>query len=154
MKEFRNPQNVHKPLGSYSHQIEITGNERMLILSGQVGMREDGSVPEDPLEQIDVALENIFRNLRAASMDVKDVSWRPRRRERSSRRHHPTRPDWKNHDADTVDGNRCMPRVGGVPPDPVGGKPSRTGIALLRPAVCRPDGNFLLRRDLLPGHHG
>ncbi|HSO10945.1 MAG TPA: RidA family protein [Anaerolineales bacterium] len=73
MKEFRNPQNVHKPLGSYSHQIEIRGNERMLVLSGQVGMREDGTVPEDPLEQIDVALENIFRNLRAANMDVKDI---------------------------------------------------------------------------------
>jgi len=74
MKEFRNPKNVHKPLGSYSHQIEITGNERMLVLSGQVGMRRDGTVPEDPLEQIDVALENIFRNLRAANMDVKDIT--------------------------------------------------------------------------------
>jgi len=73
MKEFRNPPDVHKPLGSYSHQIEITGNERMLVLSGQVGMREDGTVPEDPLEQIDVALENIVRNLRAANMDVKDL---------------------------------------------------------------------------------
>ena len=73
MKEFRNPQNVHQPLGSYSHQIEITGNERMLILSGQVGMREDGSIPEDPLEQIGVALENIFRNLQAANMEVKDI---------------------------------------------------------------------------------
>ena len=31
MKEFRNPQNVHQPLGSYSHQIEITWNERMLV---------------------------------------------------------------------------------------------------------------------------
>ena len=73
MKEFRNPQDVHKPLGSYSHQIEITGNERMLVLSGQVGMQEDGIVPEDPLEQIGVALENIFRNLRAANMEVKDI---------------------------------------------------------------------------------
>ena len=73
MKEFRNPQNVHQPLGSYSHQIEVTGNERMLILSGQVGMREDGSSPEDPLEQIGVALENIFRNLQAANMEVKDI---------------------------------------------------------------------------------
>lgn len=45
----------------------------MLILSGQVGMREDGSVPEDPLGQIDAALENILRNLRAAKMDVKDI---------------------------------------------------------------------------------
>lgn len=73
MKESRNPQNIHKPLGQYSHQIEITGNERMLVLSGQVGMREDGSVPEDALEQIDVAFENIFRNLQAANMDVKDI---------------------------------------------------------------------------------
>lgn len=73
MKIFRNPQDVHKPLGSYSHQIEVKENERLLVLSGQVGMREDGTVPKDPLEQIEVALENIFRNLRAANMDVKDI---------------------------------------------------------------------------------
>jgi len=73
MKEFRNPQSVHQPLSTYSHQVEIRGNERMLILSGQVGMREDGTVPEDPIEQIDVALKNIFRNLQAADMDIKDI---------------------------------------------------------------------------------
>ena len=73
MKEFRNPQDVHQPLGSYSHQLEIIGSERLLVLSGQVGMREDGTISEDPLEQMDVAFENIFRNLRAANMDVKDI---------------------------------------------------------------------------------
>jgi enamine deaminase RidA (YjgF/YER057c/UK114 family) len=73
MKEFRNPQDVHTPLGSYTHQIEVRGNERLLVISGQVGMRQDGTVPEDPLEQIDVAFENIFRNLRAAGMDVNDL---------------------------------------------------------------------------------
>ena len=73
MKEFRNPQDIHQPLGSYSHQLEISGNERILVLSGQVGMREDGTVPEGTLEQMDVAFENIFRNLRAASMDVEDI---------------------------------------------------------------------------------
>jgi enamine deaminase RidA (YjgF/YER057c/UK114 family) len=73
MKKYRNPQNVHQPLGGYSHQIEVTGNERLLVLSGQVGMREDGTVPDDPLEQIDAALENIFRNLQAAKMEVKDI---------------------------------------------------------------------------------
>lgn len=73
MKEFRNPQDVHTPLGAYSHQIEVKGNERLLVISGQVGMRQDGTVPEDPLEQIDVAFENIFRNLRAAGMDVRDL---------------------------------------------------------------------------------
>jgi enamine deaminase RidA (YjgF/YER057c/UK114 family) len=73
VKEFRNPLDVHEPVGSYSHQIEIKGSERMLVLSGQVGMRQDGSVPEDPIEQIEIAFENIFRNLRAAGMDVRDL---------------------------------------------------------------------------------
>ena len=73
MKEFRNPQDVLKPLGSYSHQIEIRGNERLLVISGQVGMKEDGTVPDDPFEQIDIAFDNILRNLRAANMDVKDL---------------------------------------------------------------------------------
>jgi 2-iminobutanoate/2-iminopropanoate deaminase len=73
VKEFRNPQDIHEPLGSYSHQVEVRGNERLLVISGQVGMREDGTVPEDPFEQIDIAFENILRNLRAANMDVKDI---------------------------------------------------------------------------------
>jgi enamine deaminase RidA (YjgF/YER057c/UK114 family) len=73
VKEFRNPQSIHAPLGSYSHHIEIQGNERLLVISGQVGIREDGTVPEDPLEQIDVAFENIFHNLRAAGMEVTDL---------------------------------------------------------------------------------
>lgn len=73
MKNFRNPQNVHEPLGSYSHQIEVRGNERFLVISGQVGMKEDGTMPDDPFEQIDIAFENILRNLRAANMDVGDI---------------------------------------------------------------------------------
>ncbi len=73
MKEFRNPQDIHEPVGLYSHQIEIRENERMLVISGQVGMRQDGTVPGDPLEQIDIAFENILRNLRAANMDVTDI---------------------------------------------------------------------------------
>lgn len=73
MKEFRNPQGVHEPVGAYSHQVEISGNERMLVVSGQIGMRQDGTIPDDMLEQIDVAFENVFRNLHAANMDVKDI---------------------------------------------------------------------------------
>jgi 2-iminobutanoate/2-iminopropanoate deaminase len=72
VKEFRNPKDVHQPLGSYSHQIEVS-NERFLVISGQVGMKEDGTIPDDPFEQIDLAFENIFRNLRAAKMDVNDI---------------------------------------------------------------------------------
>ena len=73
MKEFRNPHDVHRPVGSYSHQVELKGNERLLVISGQVGMREDGTIPDDPFEQIDIAFENVLRNLRAAGLDVKDL---------------------------------------------------------------------------------
>jgi 2-iminobutanoate/2-iminopropanoate deaminase len=73
MKEFRNPQEIHKPVGAYTHQIEIRGNERLLVISGQVGVRMDGTVPEDQIEQLDMALENILHNLHAANMDVKDI---------------------------------------------------------------------------------
>jgi len=72
MKDFRNPQDVHAPVGAYIHQIEIQ-NERILVISGQVGMRQDGSIPEDPIEQLDIAFENIIHNLHAAHMTVKDL---------------------------------------------------------------------------------
>jgi len=78
MKDFRNPQDIHEPVGSYVHQIEVKGNERLLVISGQVGMKEDGTVPDDPYEQLGIAFDNIVRNLHAANMDVNDlikVNW-------------------------------------------------------------------------------
>ena len=36
-------------------------------------MREDGTIPDNPFEQINIAFENILCNLRAANMDVKDI---------------------------------------------------------------------------------
>jgi hypothetical protein len=47
MKEYRNPPNVHEPITGYTHQIEISGSEHLLVLSGQVGKKEDGTVPDD-----------------------------------------------------------------------------------------------------------
>ncbi len=73
MKTFRNPPGVHAPQGMYTHQVEIQGPERLLILSGQVGARADGSLPEDGLEQLDVVLDNIEGNLAAAGMEMSDV---------------------------------------------------------------------------------
>ena len=73
MKEYRNPQDVHPPIAAYTHQIEIKGAERLLILSGQIGRKEDGTVPDNPIEQLDIALENLLRNLRAANMEVDDI---------------------------------------------------------------------------------
>src|SRR5437773_1081240 len=72
MKEYRNPQSVHAPLGAYTHQVELHG-ERLLVLSGQVGMDHDGTVPEGTIAQLDLALDNVRRNLTAAGLDMNDL---------------------------------------------------------------------------------
>ena len=73
MKTPRNSSDIHTPMAAYSHQIEVSEAERWLVLSGQVGMHPDGSVPEDAIQQLEVALENVLRNLAAANMEVKDL---------------------------------------------------------------------------------
>jgi enamine deaminase RidA (YjgF/YER057c/UK114 family) len=73
MKEFRNPSDVPAALPGSTQQIEISRNERLLILSGQVGRYEDGSVPDDPILQFGLACENMRRNLRLAGMDMVDL---------------------------------------------------------------------------------
>lgn len=73
MKESRNPEAIHPPLAAYAHQIEITGAQRWLMLSGQVGMQPDGTLPDDPVRQFEIALNNILANLKAANMQIKDL---------------------------------------------------------------------------------
>ena len=73
MKTFRNPTNVHPPVAGYTHQIELAGAERLLFISGQIGMKEDGSLTEDPIEQIEIAMDNLHRNLSAANMEIADL---------------------------------------------------------------------------------
>jgi 2-iminobutanoate/2-iminopropanoate deaminase len=73
MKTFRNPDTVHPPLAGYAHQIEVSEPQRWLVISGQIGMRADGTLPDDPLEQFEIALENISHNLHAAGMGIQDL---------------------------------------------------------------------------------
>src|SRR2546421_4112270 len=73
MKTPRNPETVHAPLAPYVHQIEIAPPERLLVLSGQLGMTPDGNVPTDAADQLDLALDNVLRNLDAAGMTAADL---------------------------------------------------------------------------------
>jgi enamine deaminase RidA (YjgF/YER057c/UK114 family) len=73
MKTARNPATLHPPLASYAHQIEVAGPERLLFLSGQVGMHPGGAISGDAVEQLQVALENIRLNLVAAGMHITDL---------------------------------------------------------------------------------
>ncbi len=74
MTTARNPDTIHAPIGRYVHQVEVTEPSRVLFMSGQVGMRPDGSVPEDATEQFVVALENVLANLAAAGLETKHLT--------------------------------------------------------------------------------
>jgi 2-iminobutanoate/2-iminopropanoate deaminase len=69
----RNPDTVHPPIGAYSHQVEVPAGATLLAIAGQVGRTIDGQVPEDPIEQVKQALDNVRLNLEAAGMGVADV---------------------------------------------------------------------------------
>lgn len=48
---FANPPGIPVPAARYSLTAEVTGARRWLVLSGQVPVAEDGSVPEAPEAQ-------------------------------------------------------------------------------------------------------
>ena len=73
MRTARNPDTIHPPVGRYVHQIELGSPAKLVFISGQVGMRPDGSVPDDTVEQLAVALENVVRNLEAAGLEASDL---------------------------------------------------------------------------------
>jgi len=57
-----------------AHGVEIPANARILFCNGQVGARLDGTVPEDPRQQIEVIFERIGIILAAARMTFGDVA--------------------------------------------------------------------------------
>ncbi|MEQ4301064.1 RidA family protein [Plantactinospora sp. B6F1] len=75
MRIFRNPAptRVHPPIAGFHHQVEIGQNHRWVVLSGQLGIRPDGHVPDDAIEQLTIVLENVRWNLFAADMRINDV---------------------------------------------------------------------------------
>jgi enamine deaminase RidA (YjgF/YER057c/UK114 family) len=73
MRIEHNPKTVHDPLAAYTHGIEISGAQRWLVLSGQIGMDVVGNLPRDPLEQFRIALTNIECILEDADMDIGDI---------------------------------------------------------------------------------
>jgi len=63
-----NPPGVHTPGSRYSHAALVEGGGRRLVISGQIGVRPDGSVVEDGPGQISQALANLGAILAAHGM--------------------------------------------------------------------------------------
>lgn len=69
----KNPQGLHAPVGRYSHVIGVTSGTRRVVISGQVGVRPDGSVVEDLNEQVAQVAENIRTLLTSEGLGPADV---------------------------------------------------------------------------------
>ncbi|KVF56378.1 RidA family protein [Burkholderia cepacia] len=71
--QLHNPAGVAVPLSRYSHGVSAPVDARWLHISGQVGIAPDGSVPEDPERQMDIAWDNVFAVLADAGMTAADL---------------------------------------------------------------------------------
>ena len=61
------------PLSAHSDAVLIPPGAAILVSSGQIGMLEDGTIPEDTEQQIEAAFDNVEAVLRAAGMTMSDV---------------------------------------------------------------------------------
>lgn len=64
-----NPGTIAAPFSHYSHGVEAPGNARWLHISGQVGVRPDGTLAEGAKAQTEQAWRNLLGVLEAAGMN-------------------------------------------------------------------------------------
>lgn len=73
MFKHLNPPGVPAP-AFYSQAVEATGVQRLVFVSGQVGVKADGAMAEGITEQTKVAIANLKAVLAQAKMDVSHVA--------------------------------------------------------------------------------
>lgn len=67
------PSSIRPPMARYSHGMEVAAGSRLVFCSGQVGMRPDGTVPQDAAEQVALCFANIAAVLAEAGLGLDDV---------------------------------------------------------------------------------
>lgn len=69
---FINPPKLQDP-EFYSHAVSVGCGSRLVLTSGQVGAREDGTFPDTFKEQVEQAFKNLDHVLHAAGAHIRDV---------------------------------------------------------------------------------
>jgi enamine deaminase RidA (YjgF/YER057c/UK114 family) len=70
---FSDPDGVHRPLGPYAHCALVPQGTTLLFISGQVGVRPDGTLPEGQFAQADQIFSNLATLLTAHGMDLGNI---------------------------------------------------------------------------------
>ncbi|MCA3628802.1 MAG: RidA family protein [Methylobacterium sp.] len=73
MPRVINPRGIAPPGSRYAHGVVHSARARRLVISGQVGQRLDGSVPDDLAEQMEAAWDNLTAILAEAGMSIPDL---------------------------------------------------------------------------------
>lgn len=73
MKELT-PTTLRQPFARYAHGVEIPAGWRIVQTSGQLGIRNDDSIPLGAYEQAVICFDNIAEILRAGEMGPSDVA--------------------------------------------------------------------------------
>jgi 2-iminobutanoate/2-iminopropanoate deaminase len=73
MTTFSNPDTVHAPLGLYSHTALVPEGTELVFISGQIGVRPDGTTPPTIAEQADQAFANLIALLEAHGLEASDI---------------------------------------------------------------------------------
>jgi len=70
---FLNPRDVHAPVGPYSHTAVVPSGTELIFISGQVGMRPDGSIPAGFADQAELTFQNVRSCLAVHGLGIEAV---------------------------------------------------------------------------------
>ncbi len=71
--EHINAADAHNLHSGYSQAVAVSGHKRSLYVSGQIPVRQDGTVPDSFTEQAEQAWANVEAQLRAAGMGLGNI---------------------------------------------------------------------------------
>lgn len=67
------PSTIRAPFARYAHGFAVPADATLVFVSGQLGVRPDDTVPEDPAEQAGICFDNIAAILASAGMTLADI---------------------------------------------------------------------------------
>lgn len=73
MREIHSSQ-APKPFSNYAQAIAVPAGNRLLFVSGQVGIELTGEIPEDPARQHELAWSHVLALLRAEGLDQSAIA--------------------------------------------------------------------------------
>jgi 2-iminobutanoate/2-iminopropanoate deaminase len=73
MIKFKNPAGLAPPFGNYSHAALVDKEARWLQVSGQVGVKPDGTMGQGVDQQCEWAWKNLLTLLESSGMGIADV---------------------------------------------------------------------------------